>query len=251
MNTIDFHKTTTKELLAIKDRVRLLISHWGEDGNYQEAVLKTIIKRFLPKKYTIASGFVIKQNEQRGIHESSKQIDIIIYNNDYPVLFSEGDFVIVSADSVEAIIEVKANLRNQNPEKVIRKANEIGQFIFNAKSNQTRPLFNGVFSYTGHERLVIQRSENLKTKIRNANNSIREDLNQHLFKVNHVSFNKDIFYKFWSSRNHDRNGYLYEIEDLSFSFFISNLISHLNEDSVMFNNQLWFPIDKEQRSQII
>jgi hypothetical protein len=69
--------------------------------------------------------------------------------------------------------------------------------------------------------------------------------------VNHISFNKDIFYKFWNTREDDRNGYLYHIEDLSFSFFISNLISHLNEESVMFNNQLWFPVDKEERSQII
>ncbi|CAM4392188.1 DUF6602 domain-containing protein [Flavobacterium terrigena] len=251
MNTVEFHKTTTKELLAIKDRVRLLISHWGEDGNYQEAVLKTIIKRFLPKNYSIASGFVIKQNQERGSHEPSKQIDILIYNNNFPVLFSEGDFVIVSADSVEAIIEVKANLKNQNPEKVIRKANEIGQFIFNAKSNHLKPLFNGIFSYVGHERLRVLDSENLRIKIRNANNTINEDERSHLFKVNHISFNKDIFYKFWNTRDNDRNGYLYDIEDLSFSFFISNLISHLNEESVMFNNQLWFPIDKEQRSQII
>ena len=51
MNTIDFHKTTTKELLAIKDRVPYLINHWGEDGRYKEAVLKSVISRFLPEKF--------------------------------------------------------------------------------------------------------------------------------------------------------------------------------------------------------
>src|SRR5690606_12666309 len=140
MNTIDFHKTTTKELLAIKDRVRYLINHWGEDGRYQEAVLKSVISRFLPEKYNIVSGFVIKQTNQRGEHEPSKQIDLIIYNTDFPVLFKEGDFSIVTADSVEAIIEVKANLKNQGVEKVIRKSNEIGQFIFNAKTDKTKNL---------------------------------------------------------------------------------------------------------------
>jgi hypothetical protein len=138
MNTVDFHKTTTKELLAIKDRVRHLINHWGEDGRYQEAVLKSVIERFLPERYCIASGFVIKQTSIAGTHEASNQIDILIYDRDYPVLFKEGDFAIVTADSVEAIIEVKANLKNQGAEKVIRKANEIGQFVFNAKSSQEK-----------------------------------------------------------------------------------------------------------------
>lgn len=145
MNTVEFHKTTTKELLAIKDRVRHLIKHWGEDGRYQEAVLKSVIERFLPERYCITSGFVIQQTTTAGNHDASKQIDIIIYDRDYPVLFKEGDFAIVTADSVEAIIEVKANLKNQQPEKIIRKANEIGQFVFNAKSNQEKHLFNGIF----------------------------------------------------------------------------------------------------------
>ena len=77
MNTIEFHKTTTKELLAIRDRVRHLVNHWGEDGRYKEAVLKSVIQRFLPEKYCLSSGFVVKQTNNRGEHEASKQIDII------------------------------------------------------------------------------------------------------------------------------------------------------------------------------
>ena len=55
MNTIDFHKSTAAELLAIKDRVRNLINHWGEDGRYKEAVIKTMIQRFLPEKFKIGT----------------------------------------------------------------------------------------------------------------------------------------------------------------------------------------------------
>ncbi|MGV1013283.1 MAG: DUF6602 domain-containing protein [Flavobacterium sp.] len=251
MNTIDFHKTTTKELLAIKDRVRNLISHWGEDGNYQEAVLKTVIRRFLPETYNIATGFVVKQTDERGQHSASKQIDIIIYNKNYPVLFKEGDFAIVTADSVEAIIEVKANLKNQTPEKVIRKSNEIGQYIFNAKSNKTKPLFNAIFSYQGFERLAINNCETLQRNIRNSENTIQDDNLNHMYKVNHISFNKDFFYKFWVQQNQIDGGFLYEINDLSFSFLISNLIAHLTSDTVFFNNRLWFPVNKNLKSQRI
>lgn len=249
MNTIDFHKTTTKELLAIKDRVRYLINHWGEDGRYQEAVLKSVISRFLPEKYKIVSGFVIKQTNNIGEHEPSKQIDIIIYNTDFPVLFKEGDFYIVTADSVEAIIEVKANLKNQGVEKVLRKANEIGQFVFNAKTNKTKNLFNGILSYDGHERLKINNSQAVQNAIRNAENTTNTDQNLNKFKVNHISFNKDKFYKFWNQNDSSDGGYLYEIDDLAFSFLISNLIAHLKSDTVFSNNRLWFPVDKNLKSQ--
>lgn len=251
MNTIDFHKTTSKELLALKDRVRLLINHWGEDGRYQEAVLKSVINRFLPEKYRIVSGFVIKQTQNRGEHEASKQIDIIVYNTDYPVLFKEGDFSILTADSVEAIIEVKANLKNQGVEKVVRKANEIGQFVFNAKTDKSKNLFNGIFSYNGHERLKINQINTVQNAIRNAENTIQTDQNRNKFKVNHISFNKDKFYKFWNQDHPSDGGFIYDVEDLSFSFLISNLIAHLKSDSVFPNNKLWFPVDKNLKSQRI
>lgn len=251
MNTIEFHKTTTKELLAIRDRVRLLVTHWGEDGKHQEAVLISVIKRFLPERYKITSGFVVQQTNMRGQHNASKQIDIIIYDINYPVLFKEGDFTIVTADSVEAIIEVKANIKNQGTEKVIRKANEMGQFVYNARLNNKKPLFNGIFSYKGFERLKINNSISVKKALTNAENSVSNDTNKDRFKVNHISFNKDKFYKYWKQEEQSDGGYLYDIADLSFSFFISNLMAHLKSDTIFENNKLWFPVDKSLKSQRI
>ncbi len=250
MSTKDFHKTTTKELLALKDRVRHLIKHWGEDGRYQEAVLKSVIKRFLPEKYCVTSGFVIRQTGIRDEHEASTQIDIIIYDTNFPILFKEGDFAIVTADSVEAIIEVKANLYNQGIEKVIRKANEVGKFVSNAKANK-KSIFNGIFSYAGYERLKIDNCQTVRNAIRNSENTINNDTNIDIFKVNHISFNKDLFYKYWNQNDDLDGGYLYRIDDLSFSYLISNLIAHLKSDSVFTNNHLWFPVEKSLKSQRI
>jgi hypothetical protein len=75
MDLKEFHKSTTNELIAIKDRVRNLINHWGEDGRYKEAILKTVIERFIPEQFRIASGFVVSPNL-----DSSRQIDLIIYD---------------------------------------------------------------------------------------------------------------------------------------------------------------------------
>ena len=59
-----FQKSITKELDTIKNRVRNLIgsSHWGEEGRYKEAILRNVIKRFLPSNLSIGTGFVIKKN---------------------------------------------------------------------------------------------------------------------------------------------------------------------------------------------
>ena len=85
-NFNEFYKSLNKELMAVKDRVRSLIgeAHWVKDGEYKEAILKNVISKFLPKKYSMGTGFVIN-----GEKKITQQIDIIIYDNSSPVLFSE------------------------------------------------------------------------------------------------------------------------------------------------------------------
>lgn len=241
MSLIEYHRTTTKELLAITNKVRNLIVHWGEDGRYKEAVLKNVIKRFLPEKYTIGTGFVIKQTEIRGEHLSSRQIDLIIYDDESPILFKEGDFVILTPDSVRGIIEVKANLQNQGLTAVLKQANENGKFIFSGKADKNKKFFNGVFSYEGFEN-----NFNIQTFVDNyklSNIGFSDDPDYKKFKVNHVSLNKDWFVKIWI--NDAESHSLYNLKDLSFSFFISNLTDTLANKSVQKNNFIWYATDKE------
>ena len=244
MGTKEFHISTAKELLAIKDRVRNLIDHWGEDGRYKEAVLKTIIQRFLPEKYKIGNGFVVKQTQTRGEHNASKQIDLIIYDTAYPILFKESDFVILTPDSVKGIIEVKANLENQRFNNVLKKANENGEFIFQGKSDYNSPFFNGIFSFEGYESLISP--DTIKNTIQTVTDEFRTKTNYHKFIVNHISFNKLWFYKYWTQEfsSGELTNYIYKIEDLSFSFFISNLMDYVGGLSVIQNSNLWYPVDK-------
>jgi hypothetical protein len=266
-DTKEFHLTTSKELLAIKDRVRNLVDHWLEDGNYKEATLTTVIKRFLPKKYSIGTGFVVKQTETRGKHKPSKQIDLIVYDNSFPTLFKEGNFVIVTPDSVKAIIEVKANLNKQKRKKIIEKSNNIGKFIcegkrtidnslrdrdivqgFEYQTLQRIRFFNGIFSFEGFERTSF---ENLKNYLVAESNTLKSESDFKFYCVNHISFNKDIFYKFWGNDlpQTQKQGCIYSLKNLSFSYFISNLMVYLS-DSTISNNNLWFPDDKSLSNKV-
>ncbi|MEJ1240586.1 DUF6602 domain-containing protein [Chryseolinea sp. T2] len=243
MSLLEYHQATTHELLAVTHKVRNLIHHWGEDGRYKEAILKNVLRRFIPERYLIATGFVVKPTFTRGEHVSSRQIDIIIYDSTSPVLFKEGDFVILTPDGVRAIVEVKNNLQTQDLARIIHRANENGKFVFlgKTKMDQTLNFFNGVFAYEGYQ---FNASFNSFSKtFSEGNDEYVQDDNYSKFKVNHVSLNKDWFIKYWPDDQLPHS--VYRINDLSFPFFISNLTNYLANKSVTKNNFVWFVTDKE------
>ena len=240
MSLIEYHKTTSRELLALTNKVRNFVTPRGEDGRYKEAVLKNVIKRFLPGKYEMGTGFVVKQTKNRGEHLSSWQLDLIIYDNESPILFKEGDFVILTPDSVRAIIEVKANLLNQNVADIVRRANENGEFIWSGKEDKKFAFFNGIFSFEGNNNFNISI---FIENVRNANATLEEDKSFKKYKVNHISINENWFLKYWPDDENPHS--LYNIEELSFSFFISNLIDILSHKSVRRNNFIWYAKNKE------
>ena len=250
MNIIEFHKITTKELKAVQDRIECLVPNWLDVGMYREAVLRGIIRNFLPKNFDVASGYVARQTNNRGSHIVSPQIDIIIYNNNFPVLFKTEELVIVTADSVGAIIEVKSNDKSETLADTLKKSNKIGQFIFNGKREKSIPLFNGIFYYTLKGKTDIHLKNCLAKDF--LRDSKKNRPNKYI--VDHIAFGEDKFYKFWKKESITENSrnYLYKMPELSFSFFISNLISYIQPDSVANNSFLWFPTDKnfKERSRI-
>ena len=224
----EFQKSITKELDTIKNRVRNLIgsSHWGEEGRYKEAILRNVIKRFLPSNLSIGTGFVIKKNN--GNTQISNQIDIIIYENTVPVLFSEGDFVITTYKNVKGIIEVKTKIKNNQLQEIIQKAETNGKLIRNN-------IFNGIFSYEYEDNI---NSENMDQVIKRAKGY-----------VNHISLGPDVFIRFWKKENRFRlhppvkncqNDFynIYKLEGLSFSYFISNLLELTCSSSL--DDRWWF-----------
>ncbi len=214
INPEEFQKSITKELDTIKDRVRNLIgsSHWGEEGKYKEAILRNVIKRFLPSNLSIGTGFVIKKNDNNP--QISSQIDIIIYDNTIPVLFSEDDFVITTYKNVKGIIEVKTKIRNNQLQEIIQKTETNGRLI-------GKKIFNGIFYYEYEDDI---NSENIVQVLKGANGY-----------VNYISLGPNVFIRFWKREDGNRlnppvencrNDFynIYNLESLSFSYFISNLL---------------------------
>lgn len=237
MNSINFQKSITNELISIKNRVRDLIgnAHWGEEGRYKEAVLKNVIRKFLPNSLSIGTGFIVKEDAEQDI--VSKQLDIIVYDNTKPVLFNEGDFIITTENYVKAIIEVKSKINITNLREVIDSFNEFN--VFNKISDRDNNIiFRGLFAF---EKSIqnIEDSQNFDEIIKNSNGMI-----------NHICFGKDYFLRHWKSDenlypkvNHDGQFYnLYKIKDLSFSYFISNLIHMTVDEDLNDRYQYSFPI---------
>ncbi|MEC3196134.1 hypothetical protein P9Z84_26060 [Bacillus cereus] len=225
-----FQKTISKELITLKNRVRNLIghSHWGEEGKYKESILKNIINRFLPSHLSVGTGFVLRN--QGGTVIRSSQIDIIVYDNTYPLLFKEGDFIITTPENVRGIVEVKTGMKSDEIEGIIEKINKNADVAFNSK-------FNGLFVFE-------------KRNIRIDNNSINSKLKQSLLeskgRLNHLCVGEKFFIKFWGSgpRLLEEGEYrFYDIEELAFSYFISNLMEMVAPEKVTGKSWFLYPIE--------
>lgn len=208
-----FHKSISLEFDIIKDRVRYLIgdSHWGEDGRYKEIIVMNILRKFLPQNFSVGTGFIMNNNDYDSI---STQIDIIIYQNDYPIIFKEGDFVIVNSKNVVGVIEVKSRFDMSRFEEVFDKAERIGELV-------NRDIFNGIFYYESDARLDFEESR--------INETFRRVLERAKGKVNHIAIGQDKFVKYWEQGNPHLlhripSMSLYELNGLSFSYFITNLV---------------------------
>jgi hypothetical protein len=104
----DVYGKYTDHLKLNKEQVFLLL---GKDQNlwsgiYKEGLIKDILKKVLPEGIGIDSGFIYGFDEI----PNSKQLDVIIWDSlKHSAIFKTEDFVILSPESVIAIIEVKTN----------------------------------------------------------------------------------------------------------------------------------------------
>jgi hypothetical protein len=229
----EFQKTLSRELLTIKDRVRNLIgdAHWGEEGRYKESILKNVISRFLPRNLSIGTGFII--NMEREQLKRSSQIDIIIYDNSYPLLFNEGDFIITIPESVRALIEVKTSIASGDIIEIISKATENAMLA-------PKSSFNGVFAFE---------KKGIKIKRSKLNSNLIQALNESKGVVNHLCLGENVFIKYWKSGEKyeyfDNDVYsFYNIHELAFSYFISNLIESVAPEKVVDKSWFLYPLRK-------
>jgi len=243
---IEYHQSINNELQSIQNRVRNLIaySHPGEDGRYKEAVLKNLLKKYVPNNISIGSGFIAKISTDKKKIEVSTQVDLLLYDNLFPSLFIEGDFVITYPECVKAIIEVKTNVKDSDLVELINKSVEIGNIV-------NKKIFNGIFSYNyqGGE------GDNLKNKFKQC---YGEPVNDHY--VNHICLGESLFGKYFypdpDGQPYQEMGFgFYKLKKMAVSYFISNLIFSITPDIIGekldINDSLWFPLPEGKNSHKI
>lgn len=224
-----FHQSISDELCSLKDRVRNLIQdrHWLTDGEWKESVLRSVIRRHMPSSVIMGRGFVV------GCDEVSTQIDILIIDADSPVLFREGDLMIVTPDAVRGVIEVKTRLARTQYTKVLKKLGRVAAMCTGASS---REVWTGLFVYEVDEE---QDRAILKFLSR-----AQQSIGGH---VNCVSQGRNWFVRYWEIREGtplpmERPFWRsYEIHDLAPSYFVGNLMAALAGNGRHDHEYAWFP----------
>jgi hypothetical protein len=226
-SNLDFAKSLWKELLAVKDRVRNLIgsAHWWEEGRFKESVLRNMIRKFTPNNVSIWTWFIFNKEK------ISNQIDILVYDNTFPISFCEWDFVILPEVCVKAVIEVKTkitNSGNNSLKEVITSFNKSINWFDGLKSTK---VFKWIFSFDTNFKIS---SNDFKAKI-------RESLYLWWDWINHISLWDDIFLK-----NRNDKISVYKLQNLSFSYFIWNIISFIWQNNQEIDEALfsqYFPLE--------
>lgn len=117
MSTIlkQYYQGITQQLRSEVDFINSLFEHQGLKGEGNEAVLRELLIKFIPKRYGVGTGVVIDQ-----YGKPSRQIDIIIYDTFlYPSLLSLTSVHLFPVDLVYATIEVKTTLTSQTAKEAI------------------------------------------------------------------------------------------------------------------------------------
>lgn len=117
-------------------------AHEPSIGAYKESLLRSCIEKFIPKRYSVCTGFIVfisesylKDDKSANIdfanlkeHSVSHQIDVIVFDdNNYAPIFRDKDFVLVRPESVKAIIEVKGFIKKSSLAEDIGKLIELGR----------------------------------------------------------------------------------------------------------------------------
>lgn len=135
-NSKKYYGSLAAEIAVKSEQISLLTSHGQTAGNYRELILRSLLEKYLPSRFGVGTGFI------EGV---PKQLDIIIYDKiNFPVVFQEGDLVVVHKEAVRGIIEVKTTLDSQK----LKESLQAFYDIFRAGLfKPILPIFKGVYSF--------------------------------------------------------------------------------------------------------
>jgi hypothetical protein len=223
----DYYKSLSMELRGLKNRVRHLVRHWQTDGEWKESVLRTLLRRQLPRSVEVGRGFVVSPEG------TSSQIDVLLFDTNNPVLFRDGDLAVVTPDAVMGAIEVKTGVNlTQFEESVEKLCNTIE--LIQAQPNHLR--FFGLFAFEDRTSGPQDVVDAIKRAVRGSGGR----------ELHGVCLGTDLFVRYWNTspepppRPYAR-WRAYELPDEAQGYFLHNVIEAISPHSVDANSALWYP----------
>lgn len=141
---IEYFESFADEITSKFRRLSNLVKHNTTSGDYHEEILRTVLRNFLSKRFSVKKGFIYSGHEQ-----VSKQIDLMVIDENSPMvyIFQEGDFAIVVPEAVVAVMEIKTVIQKDDFVEALEN-------IFSAKSLMIGSLFPAnlmgiIFGYEG------------------------------------------------------------------------------------------------------
>ena len=111
--------------------------HNLKDGEYVESLLRGAIRKFLPKRLEVLTGFIacpaVKTGNNAQTRRGQKdkhtgQLDIIVYDSqNYPLLYQSGEEAIVIPEGVIAVISVKKTLSLKDVKEEIETLHKVSK----------------------------------------------------------------------------------------------------------------------------
>lgn len=126
-------------------------NHSASIGEAAEKAFRDFLEQRLPRAFAVGEGFVFESGGKRGLQQ-----DIVIYDNlHHPRLVSEGRQGLFPSDTVVAIVEVKANLDEQEIKDAVNKIASVkslkrsvrNQIPGTLSGKNVIPLWGYIFAY--------------------------------------------------------------------------------------------------------
>jgi len=121
----------SQEFRARLRRINSFTNHPSSIGSSHEGILRRFLQQYTPKRFAVNEGFILDDKDN-----VSSQCDIIIWSAlDHSPFYMDGDFVIVPAKSVHAVIEVKTSLTKSTIQEAfeqLKPIHEMNEKIYTA-----------------------------------------------------------------------------------------------------------------------
>ena len=172
---------------------------------------------------------------------ATSQLDVLIHDGLKPVVFRDGDLVFVTPDAVLGIVEVKSRV---GPSRFEEAAEKLARNIEMIRLHPNNRAFSGLFAFENESMDSMLYLERLATVAPTWNH-----------RLDFAALGESPFLKYWNldpktqSRMYE-TWHSYDLPGLAAGYFVHNVIDAISPESVLSNNDVWFPKVGKEPSRV-